>query len=180
MARPSLSPVPGPANIKFKCSICGTRTWATIATGRLHQHTPRGSSERCKGSRRLVFKPAQPDKKVDDPATPSDFDWYSKKPLTIKPAQLTPADIKTAQRLVKATTVDPKRYGYMRQPLRRFIDHARANRPDLFTRPQSMRTARRGPAPIAAAADPSKTLGKPRTEPRRKVWYREILVGKRN
>jgi hypothetical protein len=112
----------------------------------------------------------------------SDHDWFARRPLSIPAARLSPKDIEIARRLMKATTANPKKYGSMRTPLKAFLDRARAARPDLFQGKPRMRVRRPGASPIGAEAmgDPSKTLKRPRTQPTTKVWYREILVGKRN
>ena len=169
----------GPADVAFTCSVCGTLTRASVATGRLHRHQQKGAAERCPGSRRAVFNPGQPDKRRDGTPNPDDHAWFARRPLSIPAARLKPADIATAQRLLDAAGDNPRKYGFMREPLRGFLDYARAARPDLFKRKQAMRV-RRPAAPIAPEANPAKKLNKPRTDPAKRIWYREVLVGKRN
>lgn len=145
-----------------KCHLC-KQTVQRGNNGRLVRHKAEPASKRtCRGTGKL---PA-----TGDP----DLDWMRYRPDPS--ATISKADVRAAIRILRKyrqtefAGASPVEIA----DLQRWLDRVRTIRPDHFP------IRRSKPAPTYAAASPERSLNKPRTDPKKTVFYREVLVGKTN
>ncbi|MFS3129867.1 hypothetical protein ACLM5J_15815 [Nocardioides sp. Bht2] len=195
-AKPKRTPPAAGPTRGVECGTCGKKV-ALTPKGKVQRHRARGqSAHACAGGGKTAPGWGKPSKANEQqvaidralaaraeefrdltgvPAgelAASDLEWIKSKGWQIRLVDATPTDVVTARRILLAATnglVAPATAELVRgwyQQMKR--------RPELFD-PKEKPTKWLD----AAEGDPDKRLGKPPT-PGKKVFYREVLVGKRN
>lgn len=174
------------------CPRCG-KSVGVSPKGKLKTHRAGGGRHACVGGGKTVAKWAEEQtarqaQKRDVSAreaefmdntgvakgvlAPSDLEWVEGEGWLIPIGRAKPSDIVTARRVLLAATNGHVQSRTARLVQRWYQDMKR--RPDLFDPRKKPRAW-----PDSAVGDPEKGLRKP-TTPGKKVFYREVLVGKRN
>lgn len=179
-----------------ECAVCGKKV-ALTPNGKVQRHRANGqSAHACIGGGRTAAGGVRPSKAKErpiaiDPAVAAraeqfrdrtgvpagelaatDYEWLNSKGWQIRLTDAMPTDVVTARRILMAATNGHVAPG-IAELVRGWYQHMKS-RPELFD-PKKKPTKWWG----AAEGDPEKRLRRPRT-PGKKVFYREVLVGKRN
>lgn len=175
-----------------RCPCCGMKIWMSSggATG-IPRHRAKGAKLWCTASGMTIDSAkaeASRSEQVDEcdvrgPDEPSlkDLHWYEHESESVPVTRRTEYHVRVAGRLLRAGKANQSQYGYLVEPMERFLAATKLVRPHLFERSTGARDAvAPGTLPDHLKGDPGKTLNKPRTAPSKRVWYREIPVGKTN
>lgn len=175
-----------------RCAHCGaTISVSNRSDKRLPRHRAKGVRQWCIASGMTVDAAAaaasrsqQGEKhdvpELNEPST-KDLHWYEHESGSIPVTRRTEYHVRVARRLLRAGRANSSQYGYLVEPMERFLAATKRVRPQLFERPKGVRDAvAPGTLPDHLKGDPGKTLNNPRTAPSKRVWYREIPVGKTN